>query len=55
MVAGLNANAEVESSGGEFTSKSFMGFTVAVDVLAANGDVPNPLGYIVYKSTQNMS
>lgn len=40
--AGLNANAEVESSGGETTSKSLFGLTVADEVLLANVDVPRP-------------
>ncbi len=43
MAAGLKANAEVESSGGETTSKSFIGFTVAVVVVLENVVVPRPL------------
>lgn len=42
IVAGLNAKAEVESSGGETTSKSFIGLTVAVDEPVVNEDVPSP-------------
>lgn len=42
IVAGLNANADVESSGGDTTSKSLLGFTVADVVLEVKEDVPRP-------------
>lgn len=40
--SGLKERAEIESSGGETTSKSFIGFTVAVVVLLENVVVPRP-------------
>lgn len=36
MVPGLKAKADIESSGGDATSKSFIGFTVAVVVPPVN-------------------
>jgi hypothetical protein len=42
IVAGLNANAEVESSGGDTTSKSLLGFTVADAGLEVKEEVPRP-------------
>jgi len=43
-VAGLKASDEIESSGGEVTSKSFIGFAdVGVEVAPKEEDVPNAL------------